>query len=110
MKKEGLAQPPKSRTWTRIEDYLRPLDRRSAVRRRLNARLEPESPRLLLSTLPFLLLLGVLMLLTAAIAIVAWPASQPEVAAAPSSVAVPDLGTAPKGWFQEAQKQFHPQS
>jgi len=56
--------------------------------------------------LPFVALLGAMILLTAAIVVIAWPPSQPQLAA-PVPVKVPELGTAPKGWFQEAQKQFH---
>jgi len=107
MGKERLESPAAARSWTRIEDYYRPLQRRSA--HRLNAvqpRTQPERPALLLTTLPFVALLGAMILLTAAIVVIAWPSSQPQIAA-PVPVKVPELGTAPKGWLQEAQKKFH---
>jgi hypothetical protein len=107
MGKERLESPAAARSWTRIEDYYRPLQRRSAHRlKTLKPRTEPERPALLLTTLPFVALLGAMILLTAAIVVIAWPPSQPQVAAA-VPVKVPELGTAPKGWLQEAQKKFH---
>jgi hypothetical protein len=60
----------------------------------------------LLSTLPFVALLGAMILLTVAIVVIAWPPSQPELPA-PTPIKMHELGTAPPGWFQEAQKQFH---
>ena len=107
MAKEHLESPAAAQSWTRIEDYLRPLQRRSTHRlRTLRPRTQPEKPALLLTTLPFVALLGAMILLTAAIVVIAWPPSQPQIAA-PVPVKVPELGTAPKGWLQEAQKQFH---
>jgi len=103
MKKQGLASPP-PRAWTRIDDYLEPLVRRARKRRRLKARTQPETPRLLLSTLPFLALLAALAVLAVAIMVIAFPGAQPQ-----SRVRPPDRqqGVANKGWFQEAQRQFH---
>jgi ferric-dicitrate binding protein FerR (iron transport regulator) len=107
MGKERLESPAAARSWTRIEDYLQPLQRRSAHRLPpLKPRTQPERPALLLTTLPFVALLGAMILLTAAIVVMAWPPSQPQLGA-PAPVKVPELGTAPKGWFHEAQKQFH---
>ena len=102
MKKQGLVSPP-PRAWTRIEDYVAPLIRRSHARRRINPRTQPEAPRLLLSTVPFLALLAALAVLAVAIMVAAWPGSQPP----PHPRAVPhEQGVATKGWFQEAQKEF----
>jgi len=107
MGKERLESSAAARTWTRIEDYYRPLQQRSAQRlTRFKPRTQPERPALLLTTLPFVALLGAMILLTAAIVVIAWPPSQPQIAA-PVPAAVPELGTAPKGWLQEAQKRFH---
>ena len=107
MAKEHLESPAAARPWTRIEDYIRPLQRRSVHRlAALKPRTQPGKPALLLTTLPFVALLGAMIPLTAAIVVIAWPPSQPQLAA-PVPVKVPELGTAPKGWFQEAQKQFH---
>jgi hypothetical protein len=107
MAKEHLESPAAARSWTRIEDYYRPLQRRSVHRLTpLKPRTQPERPAFLLTTLPFVALLGAMILLTAVIVVIAWPPSQPQLAA-PVPVKVPELGTAPKGWLQEAQKQFH---
>ena len=95
-----------SERWTRIDSYLGGVARRRRARRSLaaEARTTPEAPRLILSTLPFAALLAVMAMLTIAIAIAAWPASQP---AFHPSKQEKELGTAAKGWFQEAQKEFH---
>ena len=107
MGKERLESPAAARMWTRAEDYLRPLQRRSAHRLApLKPRTQPEKPAFLLTTLPFVALLGAMILLTAAIVVIAWPPSQPPIAA-PVPAKIPELGTAPKGWLQEAQKRFH---
>jgi hypothetical protein len=67
-------------------------------------RTQPESPRLLLSTLPFLALMTLLAVLVIAIAIIAFPGSQPQ---RKPQQAAREQGLAQRGWFQEAQKQFH---
>jgi len=103
MKKQGLASPP-PRAWTRIEDYVVPLIRRARARRRMKPRTQPEAPRLLLSTVPFLALLAALAVLAVAIMIAAWPGSQPRPQPRPVQH---EEGVAAKGWFQEAQKEFH---
>lgn len=104
MDKSHLAAANRPR-WTRIDVYLEALARRGAARRRrlVAARTEPEAPRLMLSTLPFLVTMIVLALLVILFAVVAWPASQPEFRPKPEQQ---ELGTARRGWFQEAQKQF----
>ena len=104
MNKDGLAPPPAARAWTRIDDYLVHMRRRDAAarrRRRLEPRTQPETPRFMLSTLPFLALLAVLGVMTIAMMIAAWPGEERQVKARP---AVHELGTAPKGWLQEARR------
>jgi hypothetical protein len=103
MSKSGVA-PPQSK-WTRAEAYLGGLAlRRSARRaRRLGARSEPEAPRLILSTIPFAVLIAVLGLLIVAFAVAAWPGSQPDFK---EKVAQKELGTAQPGWFDEAKKEM----
>ncbi|HEX6661984.1 MAG TPA: hypothetical protein VF067_08970 [Sphingomicrobium sp.] len=101
----GLA-PVKVRSWTGIDDYFESLARRRSARRsrEFRPRTEPESPRFILSTLPFLALFVGLAVLVIGIAIAAWPGSQPP----PKPQAVEhEPGVAPKGWFQEAQKEMH---
>ena len=78
--------------------------KRSARRaREPKPRTQSDAPRALLSTIPFLALLGALAVLAVAIMVLAWPGGQelprPKAAAH-------ELGTAEKGWFQEAQKEM----
>jgi hypothetical protein len=105
MKDDGWLAPAE-KPWVRIDDYFVSLARRRTARRSRSPkpRTEPEAPHFLLSTLPFLMLIGGLTVLSVAIAVTAWPVRQPQPA--PSKPAPHELGTAPKGWFQEAQKEF----
>jgi len=75
--------------------------------RRERGRTEPEVPRLLLSTLPFAMLIALLGVLAVAIMIAAYPGNQPPPAQ-PTKVAA-EQGYAPKGWMQEAQKDMRRQ-
>jgi hypothetical protein len=103
--KEKVADPAPSR-WTRPDDYLGALARKRTFRRahEPKVRTQPERPRALLSTIPFLALLALLGVLAVAIMIVAFPGSQPVR----TEKAVPhEQGVAQRGWFQEAQKEMH---
>ena len=93
--------------WTRIDVYLTGLRQQRRIRKshKVAIRSEPESPNLALSTLPFAALLAVLAVLTVVFALLAVPSSPPKAKAAAAATAQ-QPGTAPKGWFQEAQKQF----
>jgi hypothetical protein len=106
MEKERLAPPPRARTWTGVDDYVVALAHRRAVRKAHapKGRTEPETPRFLLSTLPFLALFAALAVIAAGIMVAAWPGGHP-----PPNPKPPErqLGTAEKGWFQEAQREFH---
>ena len=106
MKRQGLTESPAGR-WTRPEDYLGAMARKRSFRRgsRQRERTEPESARLLLSTVPFLALISLLGVLGVAIMIMAFPGSQPVVQA--PQLTPPEQGVAQKGWFQEAQREFH---
>jgi hypothetical protein len=97
---------PAAESWTRLDDYLASLARRRTARRARTPgpRTEPEAPHFLLSTLPFLALIAGLAVMSVAIAIAAWPVRQPVTAA--DRPPARELGTAAKGWFQEAQKEF----
>lgn len=105
MKNKGEVAPFESRNWTRPEDYIGAMARRRTARRQREPkpRTQPEAPRLLLSTLPFLALLAALGVLTVAIMVMAWPGSQPMPRA---STTPREQGVAAKGWFQEAEKEF----
>ncbi|HEX3422235.1 MAG TPA: hypothetical protein VHS33_02375 [Sphingomicrobium sp.] len=105
MKRQGVTESPASK-WTRPDDYLEALALKRTFRRkrRGHERTEPESPRLLLSTVPFLALLGLLGILAVSIMVAAFPGSQPEAKALPPIAK--QRGVAAKGWFEEAQREF----
>jgi hypothetical protein len=92
--------------WTGADYYVVALARRRSARRSRapRRRSEPETPHLLLSTLPFLILLGALAVIAVGIIIAAFPGTQAEPQLKP---APREIGTAPKGWLKEAERQFH---
>lgn len=106
MRRHGLTESPEGK-WTRPEDYLGAMARKRSFRRgrRPGERTEPELPRLFLSTVPFLALLGLLAILAVGIMVTAFPGTQPLVQA--PRPAPREQGVAPRGWFQEAQRDFH---
>ena len=105
MKNKGELAPPEFQRWTRADDYLGVLARRRTARRQREAgpRTQPESPRLLLSTIPFLALFAALAILAVAMMVIAWPGSQPQIEPQPPPH---EQGVAPKGWLQKAEKDF----
>ena len=108
MKGKGdLAPPRPGESWTRPEDYFAALARRRTARkaREPKPRMQSETPRFLLSTLPFILLFVALAVITIGIVVTAWPGNQPQPR--PKVAAEREQGVAAKGWFQEAQKEFH---
>ena len=106
MKHDGVTESPAGR-WTRAEDYLGALARKRSFRRgqRPRGRTEPEAPALLLSTIPFLALLALLAVLAVGIMIAAFPGNQPQTKA--PAAPPKEQGVAARGWFQEAQREFH---
>ena len=106
MKKDGLAPPPSARAWTRIDDYvanMRGMGSASRRRHRLEPRTQPEHPRFMLSTFPFIALIAVFGVMTVVILIAAWPGREHPVH---PRVAAHEVGTAAKGWFQEAKREM----
>lgn len=101
--------PVRLRSWTRIDDYFEALARRRTARRapRFAIRTEPEAPHFTLSTLPFLALFVGLAVLVVGIAVSAWPGGQPQPR---PRAAQHEQGVAPKGWFQEAEKEMRRKS
>ena len=105
MRREGLTESHTGK-WTQPEDYLRAMARKRSFRRgKRRERTQPEAPRMLLSTAPFLALMALLGVLAAAIMVLAFPGSQPQQQ--PQQVAQKEQGVAAKGWFQEAERDFH---
>ena len=105
--KQKLVNPEPGGAWTRPETYVGTLVRTRSFRRahREQPRTEPERARLLLSTVPFVVVIGLLAVLAVAIMILAFPGNQPRPR--PKQLAVHERGVAERGWFQEAQRDFH---
>jgi hypothetical protein len=105
--KPKIANPAPGASWTRPDAYIGAMAIKRSYRRAREGepRSQPMSPRPWLSTVPFAAILTVLAVLAVAIMFVAFPGNQPRPNA--KQAAVREQGVAPRGWFQEAQKQFH---
>jgi hypothetical protein len=101
------ARPRSQHDWTRPGDYVTALARRRTARksREPNPRNQHEAPRFPVSMLPFVALMLVFAILAIATILIAFPGSQPRPK--PKRLAAHEQGYAPKGWLQEAEKQFH---
>jgi hypothetical protein len=106
-RKDDLDARAPLRAWTRPDAYIGALARRRSFRRARAEirRTQPESPRMLLSTIPFIALLTLLGVLSVAIMILAFPGNQPQPK--PKQVVQGEQGIAGRGWFQDAQRDFH---
>jgi hypothetical protein len=104
---DRIASHSSNQAWTRPEDYIAALARKRTFRRSRGdrRRTQPETPRMLLSTLPFVALFALLAVLGVAIMIAAFPGSQPV--SKPRADPPKEQGVAERGWFEEAQKQMH---
>ena len=99
--KDDLAPPPPARSWTRIDAYIwGARRRRSAASRRRSAKpaRDPEPPRALLSTLPFVLLILALAAITVAIVVLARPGALSRERPGQQQTAEP--GRAAPGWLE----------
>jgi hypothetical protein len=105
--KHKLADRRPDGAWTRPDAYVEAMARKRSFRRahKEPQRTQPEIPRLLLSTVPFVALFGLLAVLVVAIAVTAFPGTQPRPKE--KAVAAAERGTAQRGWFEEAQKDMH---
>lgn len=108
----GLAmaeeRPPardEARPWTRIDEYVVGLARRRTARRAQSPppRTQPEDPSFSLSTLPFLLLMGALIVIAAAVIFAALPGSAPRPEPTPKPA---EKGVAERGWLEDAEREF----
>jgi hypothetical protein len=95
----------KARVWTRPEDYWPP--RRPARssrparerRRKADGHADPlDQPRLMLTTIPYAMLMVCLAFLAIAIMVAAWPGR--HQAKEPARPVAAEVGTAPKGWLE----------
>jgi len=102
MSKPDIAAP--GERWTHIEAYLGGLARRRTARGTRFPSTPPtfQGRSLILSTLPFAILIAMLGMMAVVFAIDAWPSPTPEDLA-PRQVERKQ-GTAPPGWFDEARK------
>jgi hypothetical protein len=76
VKNKGELADPESRSWTRPDEYLGALARRRTARKKrepVRRRTQTDQPHFLLSTLPFLLLFGALLVITIGMVALAWP-------------------------------------
>ena len=103
---DKVASPAPGASWTRADTYIGAMARKRSFRRAHGEkqRTEPEAPRLLLSTVPFLALLALLAVLSIAIMLLAFPGNQPQPN---EKAAQAEQGVAGKGWFQKAEREFH---
>ena len=106
-RKNELEIPPPRRRWTQPDAYLGAMARKRTFRRSRDdrRRTQPESPRALLSTVPFIVLIAFLALIAVSIMITAFPGSQPRPQ--PRQVAAHEQGVAERGWFQRAEREMH---
>jgi len=107
MDDKRLASPRPGHDWTRPDDYVTALARKRTARksRTPNPEHQHQAPRFPVSMLPFVALMLVLLILVIATILIAFPGNQPKPK--PKQLAAPEQGYAPKGWLQEAEKQFH---
>jgi hypothetical protein len=106
MDRPRLSESPSDK-WIHATDYVEALARKRTARRSRqpkSPRTQPESPRFGLSTLPYVALIGFMLVLTIAIAVAAFPGSQP---AFKTHMAVHEPGVAERGWLQNAEQEFH---
>ncbi|HET7709832.1 MAG TPA: hypothetical protein VFK50_09925 [Sphingomicrobium sp.] len=107
MKKDGLDERTGSgRGWASVESYFAALARRRTARHkregRPGGRLPPNVPANTIGTIPFIVMMVAFALLVFAIAWLAWPAGEKP---RPRPMAQ-ELGTAPPGWMDEAEKEM----
>ena len=102
---DDVAVPRAAKSWTQPDEYMASLARRRTARRARDKgpRTQPEAPRFTLSTLPFVALFIGLAILTIAIFVAALPGGGEPAATRP---AAKETGTAAKGWFQDAEREF----
>lgn len=95
--KQDIARERAAQRWTRIDPYLRSIRRRRGLSARPHH--DPERPRALLNTLPFVALAFGLALMTVIIVSLAWPGRSRDHAPLKAQAEQPEPGTAPPGWI-----------
>jgi hypothetical protein len=92
--------------WTRADDYVTAMARKRTARRNRASKGDREwhAERPPVHVWPFMILVVLLGVVGVAIMVLAFPGSQPQHK--PPTPAQHELGTADRGWFQQAQKEF----
>jgi hypothetical protein len=106
-REEKIASPRSGDGWTKPDAYIGALARKRSFRRAREdrRRTQPVSPHAWLSTVPFAAILAFLAVVVVGMVIIAFPGNQPRPKA--KQAVVHHDGVAQRGWFQDAQKQFH---
>lgn len=102
--KEKVAGRASGSSWTTPDDYIGAMARKRGYRRAREHR-RPITPRAGFATVPLAAILAILAVVVVAVVIIAFPGNQPSPKA--KQVTVREQGVAPRGWFQEAQKEMH---
>ena len=107
MRKDGLDERTRSGgRWTGVEGYLVALARRRTARHkregRPHSRMDDDGPRNTIGAIPFIVMMIAFALLVIAIAALAWPTRQPSAA----GKAGREVGTAPPGWLDRAEREM----
>ena len=102
-----MVRPQSGSNWTHPDDYIAALARKRTARksRDPNPKNQHEASRFPVHMLPFVALMILLAVLVIATILTAFPGSQPEQKA--KQMASHEQGYAPKGWLNEAEKEFH---
>ena len=108
MKKDGLDEKTGAKGgWTGVENYLVALARRRTARHkregRPHARMDEDGPTPTLGTIPFIIIMVAFAVLVVAIASLAWPRHEEVKPKKPQG----EVGYAPPGWFESAEKEMH---
>ena len=106
MDEKRLVRPQPGHDWTRPDDYVAALARKRTARksRDPNPKHQHEASRFPVHMWPFVALMIMLAILVVATILIAFPGNQPDLK--PRAAEKPEKGYAPKGWLQEAEKEF----
>jgi hypothetical protein len=103
--RDDLAPPPRAQGWASIDRYLWGARRRGSAARRHHRSAKPaherEPERAWLATLPFLVLIAALAIITIAIVSLARPGALRSQAAEPPPQQQAEQGRAAPGWLDE---------
>lgn len=107
MDDKRLARTHSTRGWTQPDEYVAALARKRTARksRRPDPKNQHEASRFPIHMLPFVALMLMFAILVIATVLIAFPGNPPTPK--PRQLAGHEKGYAPKGWLEEAERQFH---